>query len=68
VAVIENVADTLMSEIIIRLFQVTEDKMFLCVTLFVSHLFRHIYTRLHSWICTDAVTEFHAGYADLGSW
>jgi len=41
---------------------------FLCVTPFVSQPFPHIYTRLHSCVSTDAVTEFHIGYADLGSW
>jgi hypothetical protein len=35
---------------------------------FVSHLYRHIYTRLHSWVSTDPVTEFYIGYADLVSW
>jgi hypothetical protein len=34
----------------------------------VSQLFQHIYTRLPSWVITDAVTECYIGYADLGSW
>jgi len=65
---IEYVADTLMLEIITRRFQSTEAKTFLCVTLFVSKPFPHIYSRLHSCVKTDAVTEFHIGYKDLGNW
>ena len=65
--VIEYVADTLMSEIITRLFQSTEDKTILCVTIIVCQPFRHIYTPLHSCVSTDALTEFHIGYANLGS-
>jgi hypothetical protein len=34
-------------------------KTFLCVTLFVSQQFPHIYTRLHSWVSRETVTEFH---------
>jgi len=51
----------MVSETITRLFQSTEAKMFLCVNLFVTQPFRHIYTRLHSCVNTDAVTEFHIG-------
>jgi len=68
VTVIENVADTLMSEIITRWFQSTKSKTFLCVTRFVSQLFRRIYTRLHKSVSTDAVTEYHIGYSNHGSW
>ena len=57
-----------MSEIITGWFQSTEVKTFLSVTLYVTQLFQHIYTRLHSWFSTDVVTEYHIGYADLGSW
>ena len=57
----------MVSETITRLFQSTEAKMFLCVNLFVTPPFRHIYTRLHSCVSTDAVPEFRIGYAYLGS-
>ena len=56
------------SDIITGWFQSTDDKTFHCVTLFVSQPFRHIFTRLHSWVRTDSVTYFHIGYAELGSW
>jgi hypothetical protein len=59
---------TLMSQIITGLFQSTEGRTFLCVTLFVAQKFPHIYTRLHSSVSADVVTEFHIGYAELGSW
>jgi hypothetical protein len=39
-----------------------------CVTLLVFQLFRHFNSRLHSCVSTDALTKFHIGYADLGSW
>ena len=57
-----------MSQIITTRFQSTEAKTFLCVTLFVSQPFLHVYTRLHSCVSTDAMTDFHIVYADLGSW
>ena len=57
-----------MSENITGWYQSTEGKTFLCVTLSFSQQIRHICTRLHSSVSTDAVTEFHTGYADLGSW